>query len=105
MTDQTKAERLADELDAGWCPVESPRQMAEAAAELRRLHAENELLGRACDKIRLMHRDEIRPLLNVHTVNSELLVALTHVSDWFTAAGIDVPAIQHARAAIARAEE
>jgi len=37
MTEQTRAERLADELDAGWCPVESPRQMAQAAAELRRL--------------------------------------------------------------------
>jgi hypothetical protein len=41
MSDQTKAERLADELDAGWCPVESPRQMAEAAAELRRLSTVN----------------------------------------------------------------
>jgi hypothetical protein len=48
---------------------------AEIAAELRRLHA----------------------------LNGGLLEALTHVSDWFTAAGIDVPAIQHARAAIAKA--
>lgn len=103
MTTQTLAQRLADALDQEDCMM-SAKDICEAA-ELRRLHAENELLGRACDKIRLMHRDEIRPLLNVHMVNSELLEALTHVSDWFAAAGIDVPAIQHARAAIARAEE
>jgi hypothetical protein len=102
MSEQPTALRLADAL-ANYTGV-TLAQMDQAAAELRRLHAENELLGRACDKIRLMHRDEIRPLLNVHTVNSELLEALTHVSDWFTAAGIDVPAVRHARAAIARAE-
>jgi hypothetical protein len=46
------------------------------AAELRRLHEENELLARACDKIRVMHREEIKPLLDVHSLNLELLGAL-----------------------------
>lgn len=40
MTTQHTALRLADALDAGWCPAESPQQMTDAAAELRRLHAE-----------------------------------------------------------------
>lgn len=75
MTEQTQAERLADAL-ADHTGV-TLAQMDQAAAELRRLS----------------------------TVNAELLEALTHVSDWFSAAGIDVPAIQHARAAIARTEE
>ncbi len=75
MTEQTKAERLADALEA-WT-LGKPTHHREAADELRRLS----------------------------TVNAELLEALTHVSDWFSAAGIDVPAIQHARAAIARTEE
>jgi hypothetical protein len=44
-------------------------------------------------------------LRRLSTANAELLEALTHVSDWFSAAGIDVPASRHARAAIARAEE
>jgi hypothetical protein len=85
VTAQTKAERLADELDAGgnfyaesstWYDRKLSGAVGQAAAELRRLHA----------------------------LNGELLEALTHVSDWFTAAGIDVPAIQHARAAIAKVE-
>ena len=75
MTEQTRAERLADAL-ADHTGV-TLAQMDKAAAELRRLS----------------------------TVNAELLEALTHVSDWFSAAGIDVPAVRHARAAIARAEE
>jgi hypothetical protein len=33
----------------------------------------------------------------------ELLEALEHVVDWFDAAGFDVPAARHARAAIAKA--
>jgi hypothetical protein len=49
------------------------------AAELRRLHEENELLARACDKIRVMHREEIKPLLDVHSLNLELLEALKNV--------------------------
>jgi hypothetical protein len=68
---------LADWLDVRACGGDNwNAKMNAAAAELRRLHA----------------------------LNGELLEALTHVSDWFTAAGIDVPAIQHARAAIAKAE-
>ena len=33
----------------------------------------------------------------------ELLEALEHVVDWFDAAGVDVPAARHARAALAKA--
>ena len=81
------------------------RGYAAEASELRRLHAENELLGRACDKIRLMHRDEIRPLLNVHTVNSELLEALKQALEeciWPNERLSDV--YDKARTAIAKAQ-
>ena len=83
MTEQTKAMRLADELDAGWCPVESPRQMAEAAAELRRLS----------------------------TVNTELLEALNDMLNAeysYPYGGMsesEIAAIEKAHAAIARAKE
>jgi hypothetical protein len=75
MTTLPEALRLADALEA-WA-LGKPTNHREAAAELRRLHA----------------------------LNGELLEALTHVSDWFTAAGIDVPAIQHARAIEAALKE
>ncbi len=35
----TKAEELAARLESGWCPIESPGDMQQAAAELRRLAA------------------------------------------------------------------
>jgi hypothetical protein len=73
---QPEALRLADALNCATDDDCGYCQPCVIAAELRRLHA----------------------------LNGELLDALTHVSDWFTAAGIDVPAIQHARAAIAKAE-
>jgi hypothetical protein len=81
----------------------------DAANELRRLHEENELLARACDKIRVMHREEIKPLLDVHSLNLELLEALKQISaiedlEW----GGDWEEIEQAReianAAIAKAE-
>jgi hypothetical protein len=81
MTDQTKAERLADALDAGWCPVESPRQIAEAAAELRRLSTVNaELL------------EAVRTLL---PIAARVIQGTTDGE----------PMLKQARAAIARATE
>ena len=40
----TKAEELADRLESGWCPIESPADMERAAAELRRLDHNNRVL-------------------------------------------------------------
>ena len=37
----TNTEALAARLESGWCPIESPTDMERAAAELRRLSAEN----------------------------------------------------------------
>jgi predicted house-cleaning NTP pyrophosphatase (Maf/HAM1 superfamily) len=76
MTEQTKAERLADDLDA-WT-LGKPTHHREAAAELRRLHA----------------------------VNAELLAALRLIAatDPVDAALDPQRAVRVARAAIARAE-
>ncbi len=87
MSEQSTALRLADWLEDQYDPTHNQE---DAAAELRRLHAVNVLLHER------HHFD--------NGVVKELLEALTHVSDWFAAAGIDVPAVRHARAAIARAE-
>ena len=35
----TKAEEMAARLESGWCPIESHKDMEQAAAELRRLSA------------------------------------------------------------------
>jgi hypothetical protein len=49
MTEQFKALRLADALDRNGYDAEMARNMNQAAAELRRLYAENERLGKLCD--------------------------------------------------------
>jgi hypothetical protein len=60
MTTQPEALRLADELRAA---PERSRTSFEAAAELRRLHAENDLLASAADKLRELYREERTELL------------------------------------------
>ncbi len=44
MRSNTKAEELAARLESGWCPIESPADMEQAAAELRRLDHNNRVL-------------------------------------------------------------
>ena len=55
-----EALRLADRLEGRWA---LHPDMQEAAAELRRLHKENELLASAADKLRMSHSEERRELL------------------------------------------
>jgi hypothetical protein len=52
--------RLADRLEGDFI---RSKTMVDAAAELRRLHAENELLASAADKLRMSHSEERRELL------------------------------------------
>jgi hypothetical protein len=75
-TEQPEALRLAAALDAllGYRGINA--DVGKAAAELRRLQTQNNLLGSFCDKLRVMHRNEMRPLLAVHDLNRELLEAL-----------------------------
>ena len=57
--DKPEALRLADELD----DTHTTHVARIAAAELRRLHAENALLGNAADKLRMAWRDEVHCLM------------------------------------------
>ncbi len=50
----TNTDALAARLESGWCPVESPKDMEQAAAELRRLSAERDALQ--ADYSRLMEK-------------------------------------------------
>ena len=77
---------------------------AEAAAELRRLHDEGQMLDAAYQSACKIINEQDKKMAELEAVNAELMAALTHVADWFTAAGIDVPAARHARATIAKAE-
>jgi hypothetical protein len=101
MSEQPEALLIAELWD-DYLPAYNYKQVAlDTARELRRLHEENELLARACDKIRVMHREEIKPLLDVHSLNLELLDALKYVirgvpDTW--------DGVIKARAAIAKAE-
>jgi hypothetical protein len=106
MTAQPEALRLADELTK----YLGGNTATQAARELRRLHEEVELLAKACDKIRVMHREEIKPLLDVHSLNLELLEALKSIMntvDRHAQLGLE-PAknspVAKARAAIKKAE-
>lgn len=60
-----KAEPVAWECKAGGLKAPTQRQYdcQTAAAELRRLHKENELLASAADKLRMSHSEERRELL------------------------------------------
>jgi hypothetical protein len=57
----------------------------DAAAELRRLSAENDLLGSAADKLRLMWRDEVQILIKekdeLIAQRDALLEALRSIAD------------------------
>lgn len=76
--DQTEALRLAECLDEPLYATH--KQMTEVAAELRRLHAENELLASASDKLRVAWRDEVHGLMQdkdqLRTQRDTLLEAL-----------------------------
>jgi hypothetical protein len=60
MDTQPEALRLADRLESDFIRSQT---MLDAATELRRLHAENERLASAADKIRRFWRNEVHRLL------------------------------------------
>ena len=76
MTDQPEALRLANEL--GWVP---DALADEAAAELRRLHHENERLH----QINESHEMNEIQIADLKAVNQELLEALKHAHTWLEA--------------------
>jgi hypothetical protein len=114
MTEKNEALRLADAQDCvtddncGYC------MPCSVAAELRRLHAENDLLASAADKLRMSHsaermelllqRDEARRTVReaheagtrLQAQRDALLEALKEIQDWTARA--------NARAAIAAVE-
>jgi hypothetical protein len=47
-----------------------------AAAELRNLERENNLLVSLCDKLRVQHREELKPLLDVRLQRDQLISAV-----------------------------
>ena len=111
MTEQTEALRLAEYMDA---PLNNPADVADAAAaELRRLHAENETLRQqpafdALVAISLLthlggevadYGDVVEAVHRVHAVNQELLEALKLARPQLIG-----HAERTARAAIAKAE-
>lgn len=64
------------------------QETREAAAELRRLHKENELLASAADKLRMVWRDEVHCLMQdkrqLIAQRDALLEALKEVLAWGT---------------------
>ena len=96
MADQPTALRLAEWLDSAY-----EGEAQDAAAELRRLVAENELLASALDKLRSVFRDERMELLRQRdqatAQRDELLEALKYHQE-------QTRPIERTRAAIAKAE-
>ena len=96
MTTQPEALRLANALDRQFLHACEP-----AAAELRRLSAENDLLGSAADKIRLFWRNEVHRLL----AQREALLAVVNKLEYSSDGCIKrYPEESEVNAAIAKAE-
>jgi hypothetical protein len=108
MADQPTALRLAEWLDSAY-----EGEAQDAAAELRRLVAENELLASALDKLRSVFRDERMELLRQRdqatAQRDELLEALRVAALALAHATETVPVVydddyNRVSAAIAKAE-
>lgn len=106
--------RLYEENAELWKEREEPHKtIAVLIGECNRLEKEAELLSGALDKLRVMHREEINPLLDVHSQNLELLEALKKIiaiedlercGDWEEIEQAREKAREIANAAIAKAE-
>jgi hypothetical protein len=77
MSEQPKSMRLADEFDAGHRMAHTSQWRAEAAAELRRLHEENERLHQInkAHEMKLSVRGYEIQIEDLKAVNAELLEA------------------------------
>jgi hypothetical protein len=108
MTEQFKALRLADALDRNGYDAEMARNMNQAAAELRRLHEENERLNQINQwhEMKLSVRGYVTQVDDLMAANAELLEALKRMvlDGNCRDANYRALANDQARAAIARAE-
>lgn len=105
---QPEALRLADELEFFWGPYSGPEEPHElnAAAELRRLHAENEDFRATCDHLTRENAEQIGEIVALKEQRAELLAALRACDEAMTyMSEYDIPLTLPAqvKAAIAKA--
>jgi len=102
MTQQTEAQRLADALDLYATGDKHQKDIEDAAAELRRLEAENEMF-------RVMHQSHADKLKAVGAINAQLLEALEFIANrqnlMFAECSDAEEIIEVARAAIAAVKD
>ena len=68
----TNTEALAARLESGWCPIESPTDMEQAAAALRRLsavEAERDALRAALTRVLDTHEREAKAYLTAQVAS------------------------------------
>ena len=103
---QPEALRLADELEK-LTPFSLRRDLEptlQAAAELRRLHAENDDFRAACDHLTRENAEQIGEIVMLKEQRDELLEAMKRIAMAAEAAVCNVEWIaHHARAAISKA--
>ena len=106
MNEKPEALRLADLLDEKWHRwKDDPTDELKAAAELRRLHAENADYGATIDYLTSENAEHIGEIVALKEQRDELLEALKRIAMAAEAAVYNVEWIaHHARAAIAKAE-
>lgn len=97
---QPRALYLADVLDLLAMDMKTPRQ---AAAELRRLHAENEDYGATCDHLTRENAEHIGEIVALKEQRDELLEALIDMVDYYGTASANVQQLDAAKSAIAKA--
>lgn len=82
MNQQPEALRLADLLDEKWHRwKDDPTDELRAAAELRRLHAENEDFRATCDHLTRENAGQIGEIVALKEQRDELLEALKELMD------------------------
>jgi hypothetical protein len=85
MTDkQSEALRWADEFEAT-----KSYMGAKAAAELRRLHEENQQWQEKCNTYIQIHDAVVKDNERLHEVNAELVEALREMVEWYAARDTD----------------
>lgn len=107
---QPEALRLADRLTpADYYEFDASLHCPQAAAELRRLHAENEDFRATCDHLTRENAEQIGEIVALKEQRDELLEALqalTHSLDYADLLHDDQrKAFKHARSAISKGEE
>ena len=101
---QPRALRLANDLESIFISEEITASKAKViAAELRRMHTENEDYGATIDHLTRETAEQIGEIVALKEQRDELLEALINMVDYYGTASANVQQLDAAKSAIAKA--